>query len=181
FEEQGTLRHTGSKAYNFRANVSHSINDKLQMIIQFNGDFGKFEDEASGAGGALYGAFINIPWDNPFHPDGSPKMGTETGWIGRENNNFLQGWHYNFDRTKQTGINGDINLIYQISKDLSLSTFNRASYSDSKNQRYYDVRSKPGLATNGELYNNFNNNSQLITSNRLQYEKTFRKHHLSAI
>lgn len=181
YKEQGTLRHNGLDKYTFRANISHHISEKLKLNIQLNSDFGKYEREASGNSGALYGAFTNVPWDNPYNPDGSIRLGIESGWIGRENTNFLHAWQYNFGNTKQSAVTGDINLTYKISPKLTFSTFNRASYDHSKNVLYYDVQSKSGKPTNGSLSNIFNNNSALITSNRLDYKQNFGRHNFNLL
>ncbi|WP_018626322.1 SusC/RagA family TonB-linked outer membrane protein [Niabella aurantiaca] len=181
YQEQGTLEHNGTQKYNLRTNISYKINDKLKMHVRFNGGFGKSEEEASGGMGALYGAFTNMPWDNPFNADGSIRMGTEPGWIGREKNNFLHGWQYNFNKMKQADVTGDLVLVYKLSQHFTLSTFNRAAYSDSKNVVYADVKSKAGLAANGSLVNVFNTSSGLITSNRLEYQNNFGKHNLDVL
>ncbi|MFA5970757.1 MAG: SusC/RagA family TonB-linked outer membrane protein [Lentimicrobiaceae bacterium] len=178
YNEQGTLGPNDNKAYNIRSNISHNINDKLKLSVRLNAKTKQIEEEAAGT------TFLinheNMPWDNPYNPDGSLRKGTEEGWIGRDNDNFLYDWQYNFDRTKQSSLDGDITLEYYITKDLTFSTYNRASYSNGKRELYYDVRTKAGLGE-GSLTNDFNNSSQLITSNRLLYKKTFDKHNFSAI
>lgn len=180
FKEEGTIHHNSKKVYNIRTNVSHNLNEKLKLTVRFNADLRESENEASGNYGALVLSTRNLPWDNPFNEDGSIKMGTEEGWLGRENDNFLHGWQYNFDRAKGTSLNGDVNLEYYITDNLSFSTFNRASFSNDKRQLYYDVRSKAGRGV-GTLTNNFNNRNKLITSNRLQYTRSIDDHNFNII
>jgi len=181
YNEEGTMRTTGNEKYNIRANISHAINDKIRLNFKLDGSFRKFTNDASGHYGAFNGAINNMPFDNPYNPDGSIKIGTESSWIGREHDNFLQGWLYNFDRTKAVSMVGDIDLIYKISPYLTLSSYNRASYFNSKNVLYMDVRSKYGSGTKGLLNNNFAYTSGLISSNRIQYENNFGKHSLTAL
>ena len=180
FQEDGTIHHNGRKMYNFRTNVSHNLSDKLKVTVRVNADFVKSESEASGNYGALVLSTRNMPWDNPFNPDGSIKMGTEEGWIGRENDNFLHGWQYNFDRRRESSLNGDINLEYFITENLSFSSYNRAAYGNEKRTLYYDVRAKAGIGL-GTLRNDFDYDSKLITSNRLTYEKAFGRHNIVGI
>lgn len=180
FNEEGTIYHNGRKVYNIRTNVSHNLNDKLKVTVRVDAGFTNSEDEASGNYGALVLSTRNMPWDNPFNPDGTIKMGTEEGWIGRENDNFLHGWQYNFDRTREASLNGDINLDYFITENLAFSSYNRAGYSNSKRALYYDVRAKAGIGL-GTLTNNLDYESKLITSNRLRFEKSFDNHNVSAI
>ncbi|HSI76674.1 MAG TPA: TonB-dependent receptor [Lunatimonas sp.] len=180
FNEEGTIHHSGNKVYNFRTNISHKLNEKLKLTLRLNGRFRNTEDEASGNYGALVLGTRNMPWDNPYNADGTIRMGTEEGWIGRENDNFLHGWQYNFDRSREAALSGDVVLDYFITDNLSFSTNNRVSYSNGKRELYYDVRSKAGRGL-GTLNNDFMYNTMLITSNRLHYDKSFDNHNFSAI
>lgn len=180
YNEQGTVSHTNREEYNFRANLSHKITDKLKITVKLNVNSLWTETEASGNYGAIMAALRNMPWDYPYNPDGSIRKGTEVGWIGRENDNFLHGWQYNSDFTNGTGFNGDLNLDYNILKNLTFSTYNRVSFGNSKRERYYDVLAKAGKGM-GELWNWFSNYNSLITSNRLKYDKNFGKNSVSAI
>ncbi|HUP14106.1 MAG TPA: TonB-dependent receptor, partial [Niastella sp.] len=75
---------------------------------------------------------------------------------------------------------GDFILEYTITPNLSFSTNNRAAFRNSKRELYYDVRSKAG-AGQGRLTNDFENTTQLITSNRLSYAQKFGNHNFNAI
>ncbi|CAG5018143.1 TonB-dependent receptor P3 [Dyadobacter sp. CECT 9275] len=180
YKEDGTLKFNSNERYNFRTNISHKINEKLRLNVKFNTRMSDQRSEPSGLDGALYGAYNNMPWDNPYNADGSVKRGTEGGWYGREQENFLHGWQYNQNGTKGTGYDGDINLDYSILPNLTFYTYNRVSLNNSKTEIYYDVRSKAGKG-NGRLDNRFNNSRSLITSNRLVYDKTIGRHTLSAL
>lgn len=180
YNEEGTLNLNGIKKYNVRTNLTHKINSKLKLSVRLDLSEQDAENEASGGYGALYGAYTNIPWDPAYNADGSITSGNEAGWIGRERDNFLYGQQFNYDRSRRSNINGDINLEYKIIPGLILSTYNRASFANGKSDLYYDVRSRPGTGL-GLLYNGVSYNRRLITSNRLQYDKDFGRHSLSAI
>ena len=180
YNEQGTVYHTNRLEYNFRANLSHKITDKLKVTVKFNVNTLGTETEASGNYGALRGSTGNMPWDYPYNEDGTIRKGTEIGWIGRENDNFLHGWQYNSDFTNGNGFDGDLNFDYNILKNLTFSSYNRVSYSNSKRERYYDVLAKAGKGM-GELWNWFYNGNSMITSNRLKYDKAFGKSSVTAI
>lgn len=180
YNEEGTLRHNELKQYNFRTNLTHRINDKLKLFVRLNARSRSGENEAAGGAGALYGAYSNMPWDNPYNEDGSVKVGTESGWIGREKDNFLHGWQYNFDTYHNLNLSGDINLEYRILPTLTASSYNRIDYSNRKGEQYYDVRSKAGLGK-GRLGNSFEFAQHLITSNRLTYINSFGNHNLQLL
>lgn len=180
YSEQGTVYHTNRLEYNFRANLSHRITDKFKITVKFNVNKLGTETEASGNYGALRGSTGNMPWDYPYNEDGTIRKGTEVGWIGRENDNFLHGWQYNSDFTNGYGFDGDLNFDYNILKNLTFSSYNRVSFTNSKRERYYDVLAKAGKGM-GELWNWFNNGNSMITSNRLKYDKAFGKSSVNAI
>lgn len=178
YNEEGTLRNNGLEKYSLRANISHKLSNKLKLSLNIYGDFNKFQTDPSNA---LYGAYTNLPWDNPYNTDGTLKVGNEQGWLGREQTNFLHAWQYNFNRTKQANVVGDLNLVYKITPALTFSTFNRASYQDSKNVLYNDVRSKTGRSAGGSLFSAFATASSIITSNRLEYKRYFGQHSLNLL
>lgn len=172
YNEEGTIRFNSNEQYNLRTNFVHKINDKLKVNVRLNTRFNNQENEPSGLDGALYGAYINMPWDNPYKPDGSINRGTEGAWYGREQENFLHGWQFNNNDTRGIVLDGDINLDYSIASNLTFSTYNRISYINSQTELYYDVQSKAGKGL-GRLSNGSDYGVSLITSNRLRYNKSF--------
>ncbi|MEO8582464.1 MAG: SusC/RagA family TonB-linked outer membrane protein [Flavitalea sp.] len=178
YNEEGTLGDSRNESFNIRSNITHKINEKLLMNVRINASSRRTSTEAAGTN--FLTTHINLPWDNPYNPDGSLKRGTEEGWLGRDADNFLHGWKYNFDHGKATAITGDMTLEYKIANGLTFSTNNRASYTNKKRELYYDVRAKAGLGQ-GQLINDFTNTNQLITSNRLLYDVSFNKSKLNTI
>ena len=178
YKEDGTLGPGGNEAFNLRTNISHKINEKFKIGVRVNAGTRHMSEEAAGTN--FLTTHISMPWDTPYNPDGSLKKGTEEGWIGRDADNFLHGWKYNFDRAKETYMTGDGTLDYSIAEGLTFSSNNRVNFTTEKRELYYDVRAKAGVGQ-GRLTDDFTNTSQLITSNRLMYDKTFNRGRLNAI
>jgi TonB-linked SusC/RagA family outer membrane protein len=178
--EEGTLRFNANEQFNVRTNITHRLNDKLKLNLKINGRMSNQDADPAGLDGALYGSYLNMPWDKPYNPDGSVNRGTEGGWYGREQENFLHGWQYNLNNTKGMGVNGDLTLDYTITPDLSFSTYNRIGYANSQNELYQDIRSKAGKGL-GRLSNGTNADLSLITSNRLRYGRSFGRHMLEGL
>ena len=78
YNEDGTLRTTGAKAYNLRTNISHNISEKLKLGVRLDAGFRKYQDDASGNYGALVGATRNLPWDSEYPGDNVALSGTTT-------------------------------------------------------------------------------------------------------
>lgn len=180
FQEEGTLRFNSREEFNIRTNFIHRINDKLKLTVNFNASLRDQNADPAGLDGALYGAYNNMPWDNPYNADGSVNRGTDGGWYGREQENFLHGWQYNINETMGTGVNGDVNLEYSILPHLSVSSFNRVGHSNSQNNVYHDIRSKAGRGL-GRLSEGADQGLSLITSNRVNYGRNFGRHSLDAL
>lgn len=180
YNEEGTLNYNVARRYNVRANITQKINNSLKLNIKVNARLNKQESDRAGLDGALYGAYNNMPWDNPYNADGSVNKGTDGGWYGREQENFLHGWQYNLNQSSGSGLDGDVNLDYTILPNLTFSSYNRVSYSNTNSELYYDIRAKAGKGL-GRLTNGFINSLSLITSNRLRYDRTFGKHEISAL
>lgn len=180
YYEEGTLNHNSAKRFNLRTNLSHAISEKLKLTLKSNLRRNISEYDPSGLDGALYGAYNNMPWDKPYNADGSINRGTEGGWFGREQENFLHGWQYNLNNATLSGADTDLNLTYIIGKGLTFSTYNRVAYSTSKSELYHDIRSKAGKGL-GRLTNGTSDNLSLISSNRLYYDFSFGQHSFNAL
>lgn len=178
YKEEGTLGPSANEAFNVRSNISHQVNDKLKLSVRVNARARTMTEEAAGSN--FMTTHENMPWDNPYNPDGSLKMGTEEEWIGRDNDNFLHGWQYNFDVANASSVTGDVIVDYQITKGLSFSSNNRASYQNTKRELYYDVRAKAGVGE-GRLTNDLSNEKHFITSNRLNYIASVGDHNFGVI
>src|SRR5690606_7366406 len=168
YYEEGTLQKNHNRKYNLRSNITHSLNNKMSLDLKINTEYLQQEREPSGLNGALYGAYLNIPWDNPYDADGNLRRGTEGDWFGREQENFLHGWQYNFNSSNGLNFNGDVNYKYNILPNLEFSSYNRAALGNLFTQVYEDIRSKAGKG-NGRLRESSTSNLGLITSNRLRF------------
>ncbi len=180
YYEEGTLRHNSTRRFNLRTNISHAINDKLDLTLKVNLRRNNNESDPSGLDGALYGAYNNMPWDAPYNADGTVNRGTEGGWYGREQENFLHGWQYNRNTGTQSGVDTDVNLTYRIAEGLTFSTYNRVSYTGTKSELYHDVRSKAGKGL-GRLTNGYGENLSLVSSNRIYYDFSIGRHAFNAL
>ncbi len=178
YKEEGTLLTNSKTSYNFRANITHKLTDKIKMAVLLNGDYVKNNNHHSST---LYGAYTYLPWDKPYNADGTPRFGSGTGWLGREQHNFVHSLQYNQSFNRGMTFNGDLNLDYAITKHFTLSTYNRASIWNYKSTEYYDQRSKEGTADKGLLQHNTRFSNTLLSSNRLRYENSFGDHNLSVL
>lgn len=179
YNEQGTLIDNNNRNYNFRTNVVTKLNSKLKLSVLLNTIY---TQQTYPTDNLLYDAYLNLPFDPAFNPDSTPTDGrTYPGWLGRDNENPLQGLQYNFSNSRSLSTNGDLNLDYTITKHLSFATYNRITLYNDKYVTYYDARTKSGGANSGELYNTNDYSSRILTSNRLKYDNSFGNHNLTLL
>ncbi|MFV0607496.1 MAG: SusC/RagA family TonB-linked outer membrane protein [Niabella sp.] len=176
YSEEGTIVDNNTKKYNLRANLNSKLSEKLKLTTAFNTRY--IEDRYNNP---LYGAFLNMPYDPAYNIDGSPVDARYGSWFGRDRSNFLYDMQYNYSKANSTNVAVDVNLDYNLLKDLTLSTYNRATFNFYRSSSYYDKRSKAGTTNNGEAYKGSSFSKTLLSSNRLRYARNFDLHSLSAI
>ncbi|MBB2150069.1 SusC/RagA family TonB-linked outer membrane protein [Pedobacter gandavensis] len=179
YDEQGTLVNTDYKSFNFRTNLEHKINDRFKVTARLNAGFTKTNNDPSGA---LDQSYTNMPWDNPYNADGSPKyVDANSQWYGRDKSNFLYVSQYNRDNSRGQNLSADVKLEYKVTDWLNFATSNRYTVTNSRAERLIDPRTPAGKANRGELYNGYGYTNSFITSNLFNAAHSFGKHNLSGI
>lgn len=180
YDEQGTLINTDYKNFGFRVNLEHQINKRFKVTARLNTSFSKTNNDPSGA---LYQAYTNMPWDNPYNADGNPKyVDFDTqGWYGRDASNFLFSSQYDKDNRRDQSLAGDVKLEYKITDWLNFATSNRYTVTNMRTEKLTDPRTPTGKSNQGELYDEYGYTNSFITSNLFNAAHTFGKHTLSGI
>lgn len=179
YDEQGTLINTDYKSFNFRVNLDHQVNDRLKVTARVNAGFTRNNNDPSGA---LYQANTNMPWDNPYNADGTPKyVDKDVKWYGRDYSNFVFLSEYNTNNSRGQNLVGDVKLEYKITDWLNFATSNRYTVTNSRAERLTDPRTPGGKANSGELYTRYGYTNSFITSNLFNASKSFGKHNLTGI
>ncbi|QNF32865.1 TonB-dependent receptor [Adhaeribacter swui] len=180
YQEQGTVINTDYEQTNLRVNLDHNINPKLKITTRVNAQFSNRSDDPSDA---IVDSYINMPWDNPYNPDGSVKyVDSDTeGWFGRDRNNFLFTSLYNYNKLRSQSLTGDLKLEYNILKWLTFSTTNRYTTGNTRLEYNNDSRTPNGQSVNGELSNEYGYTNSFLSSNLLTVDKSFGNHTIRGI
>jgi TonB-linked SusC/RagA family outer membrane protein len=178
YTEEGTLLSTAYDRISGRINFEHTVNDRLRLAARA---FGRYDTRLRNPTAALYQAYTNLPWDIPYHDDGTPKTGREPEWRGRESSNFLYSLQYNWSRQRGQSYGLDIKLDYDLAPWLSVSTTNRAEFEHDRDESYDDPRTAEGNATGGNLYNRYAFDRSILTSNLLRLTKSLGDHRLGGL
>lgn len=178
YQEEGTLINNNNNRYNFRANLSSKLTKKLKLTTNLTGLF--IKDEYNPAS-TVYDAYLNLPYDPAYNADGIPVDSRYGTWWGRDRDNFLHNLQYDYSRARSYNTTADVNLEYNIMRNLTFSSYNRANIYHSRSNSYYDKRSKSGTANNGEAYVSHYFSNTLLSSNRLRYSINTGDHSISVL
>jgi TonB-linked SusC/RagA family outer membrane protein len=179
YREQGTVIKNDKNAYNLRANLNSQLTKKLKVSLLLNGVFTRNNYANSNT---LGDGYLNLPFDPAYNADGTPVDPRITPtWKGRDVENFLHSTQYNLSYQRSLNLSADVNLDYNIVKNLTFSSYNRTTFYNTFAVDYYDKRTKEGGATNGSLYNSTTYKNRLLSSNRLKYENSFGENHLTVL
>lgn len=183
FNEQAPMVTENYKKYNFRFNVDFQATNRLSLSTNASMTY---VDQASGGFYTPFSnAFLVMPWDTPYNSDGSVKLGgmDEPGWYSGVNYNPLYGKKYDNGGVKSTIGSIDVNIRYKLTDWLTASTRNRYSFSNGERNYYVDPRDessfyyyKGGLMMQTPL-----SGTNIITTEMLQLDKAFGKHHISGL
>ncbi|WP_052323688.1 TonB-dependent receptor [Flavihumibacter sp. ZG627] len=178
YREEGTLIENSNNRYNFRANLTSRLTQKLKLTTMLNGIFiqDKYNPDAT-----VYDAYLNLPFDAAYNADGTPVDARYGTWYGRDRDNYLHSLQYNTSKARSFNMSADVNLDYTLLKNLTLSTYNRARIYHYNSDSYYDKRSKEGATNSGSAYMSNGFNTTLVSSNRLRYGLEMGQHSLSLL
>lgn len=184
YDEGSTGVENGLKRGTFRLNLDSRLTKRLTTFISLNGLIDKGEREQSTSVGFLYSL---MPWANPYNADGSLKRTLDFKLNGFENEdaNPLYENQFNFIALKAQRLAGSIRLEYKFTDWLSFSSTNAGKLDYTKNERYIDARSFEGsgysTSTQGFLGTTTTNMQSFLTTNQLNFRKTFGLHSVRAI
>lgn len=179
YKEQGTQIENDKTGYNFRTNLQSQLTKRLTARVNFNGMFNKDNYANSNT---LYDAYNNLPFDPAYNADGTPiDARSYTGWLGRDKENFLHSVQYNYSRAQSLTLTTDVNLDYDLTDKITLSSYNRVNFYNGQSAWYNDRRTKQGGANGGELNNVSSYSNRLLTSNRVRYTDNFGKHGITVL
>jgi TonB-dependent SusC/RagA subfamily outer membrane receptor len=184
YNEQSTGVKNGLSRKSFRLNLDNKLSDRLTVNLAINAIFNDGKREESSSGTFLYQL---VPWANPYNPDGSlrPYLDYKMDGSQQQGVNPLYDNQWNYYSLRSQLLFGSAKLDYKITDWLSLSSTNSGNLNYLKNERYIDVRSYEGsgsaFAPQGFLGTNTNNLISYLTSNQLNFHKTFGDHSLTGL
>ena len=185
FNEKGTLINTNFQKTAARVNLSAPLAKRLTMNVRLNYAYAK--DRGASSWRLLDYAYYAMPWDIPYVMDQAgnrtdeviyitskkePRSDTGGKWYTQNPSNILHSEQYNYAKSHSDSFTADLQLIWNVTDWLTLSTFNRYDMSHSYYEEYTDPRTYDGAGT-GSLLNNDGEWQGWGTTNIAKFFKTF--------
>ena len=193
YNEKGTLINTNFKKTSARLNLSAPLTDRLTMHVRTS--YAKSNDQGTSSWRTMEYSYYAMPWDIPYviNEDGTwsdeliyitddktPRSDNGKKWYTQNPSNVLHSEQYNYSKGHGESLTADLQLVWNVTDWLTLTSTNRYDTSTSYYEYYVDPRSYDGAATGGELENSNGEWNGWGTTNLAKFFKTFGDHDVNA-
>ena len=193
YNEQGTLIGTSFRKTSGRMNLSAPITDRLNLTLRLN--YSKSYDRTEAGWRLIEYAYYAMPWDIPYlmNEDGTydtsqyvfmqTNVRTDNGekWWTQNPSNILHSAQYNYGAGWGDSLVGDLQLVWNVTDWLTLTSMNRYDTSNSFWEDYTDPRTYDGYDSLGSLGNSNSEWNGWGTTDLAKFHHTFADHDVSAI
>ncbi len=196
YDEEGSLVNTNFDRSSARVNLSTAITDDLRLDVRLSYDRSGSQQASSYV--TLECAYRALPWDNPYihrqdeegnwyvtdevlYVDGAKRSDNGKPWYSHDKYNVLHNELYNFARNQSEQTVADVQLSWNITDWLMLTSTNRFDTSNWFYEEYIDPRTKSPSYGNGYIYNATGSGVGFGTTNLLKAHKEFGDHSVDGI
>lgn len=187
YDEQGSFINSAFVRNAARINLSAPLSERLTMNVRLNYQKSNTQHASSDT---RESAYVMLPFDVPFkiENDGTvtkdpiqissaSRNDAHKKWYSAIPRNVLFKEQYNYSRSHDEGLTGDIQLVWNITDWLTFTTTNRYDSSNSFSESYEDAR----VNGDGSLNNSDSEWNGWGTTNLLKFHKKFGAHDFNAI
>lgn len=183
YNEEGTLINTKYARTTARVNLSTDLSNKVKLNTRIA--YTNTRDKSASSYMTLEGSYGMLPWDNPYNADGTPKdliHDSSLPWLSQQRYNTFFNEQYNYAKSHGNNLSADLQLSWQITPWLSVSSSNRFSLANSKYSVFIDPRTcSKGEPLQGSLSQTSNEGWGISTSNVLKASKQFGNHSINGL
>ena len=190
YNELGTAINTKFRKTSARMNLSAPITDRLNLTLRLS--YSKSFDRSESSWRLLEYAYYAMPWDIPYVMDDEGNYTDEyvfmqnnirpdngQKWWTQNPSNIFHNEKYNYDKGHGESLTGDLQLVWNVTDWLTLTSMNRYDTSFSYWETYKDPRTYEGLTTQGGLVNSDGEWNGWGTTNLAKLHKSFGDHDLN--
>lgn len=159
-DQEGTVIHSDLKRFSVLSNISHKVNDRLDMGLNLNLSYTNTSSSADGAryGSPLLGGFFISPFQSPYKADGTLYTGLESDFVSGSGDNFLYSTALNSNKLNNFRGLGAVNIGYRIFDWLKISEKANIDLVYGTTDLFYDPTTADGYNSadplkSGSVYN----------------------------
>lgn len=189
YNEKGTLINTHYNKTAARVNLSIPIFDRLSANVRLN--YAKTNEQGTSSWRVLEYSYYAMPWDVPYvmaqdadgnwyqtneyyyHDGSSTRTDNGQNWWTQNPSNILHSEQYNYSKGHGESFTADVQLIWNVTDWLTITSTNRYDSSNSYYESYVDPRSYDGIGTGGELSNSDGEWNGWGTTDIAKFHKVF--------
>ena len=192
YNEKGTAVNTSFRKTSGRLNLSAPITDRFTITLRLN--YAKSHDRTESSYRLVEYSYYAMPWDIPYVMDENGNYTSEyvfmkdnirpdngQKWWTQNPSNILHSEQYNYGRGWGDSLTGDLQLVWNVTDWLTLTSMNRYDSSSSFWETYTDPRTYDGQTTNGGLSNSDGEWNGWGTTDLAKFHHTFGDHDVNAI
>ena len=192
YNELGTAVNTSFRKTSGRMNLSAPITDRLNMTLRLS--YAKSHDRTESSYRLVEYSYYAMPWDIPYVMDENGNYTNEfvfmkdnirpdngQKWWTQNPSNILHSEQYNYGKGWGESLTGDLQLVWNPTDWLTLTSMNRYDSSNSFWEGYTDPRTYDGTSTNGYLSNSDSEWNGWGTTNLAKLHHTFGDHDVNGI
>ena len=192
YNELGTAVNTNFRKTSGRMNLSAPITDRLTMTLRLS--YTKSHDRTESSYRLVEYSYYAMPWDIPYVMDENGNYTSEyvfmkdnirpdngEKWWTQNPSNILHSEQYNYGQGWGEDLTGDLQLVWNVTDWLTLTSMNRYDTSNSFWEDYIDARTYDGATTGGSLDNSNSEGNGWGTTNLAKMFHTFGDHDINGI
>ncbi|MBK1895710.1 SusC/RagA family TonB-linked outer membrane protein [Chryseobacterium paridis] len=180
YNETGTVKSYDFNRLSFRINHEQKVQSWLTLKPKVSLSYTTGKDRQ----GSLYQMYLNMPWDNPRDSNGELIRLDEAykgTWYGRDFNNYLYDLQWNYGKSNQLDLIGNLDAEIKFTDYLKFVTTNNVTYKNFDDMKYVDPRSIPGVSNKGELTESYLKDISKFFNQMLKFDKDFGIHNVNAL
>ncbi|SIQ61668.1 TonB-dependent outer membrane receptor, SusC/RagA subfamily, signature region [Chryseobacterium sp. RU37D] len=177
YDETGTVKGYDYNRLSFRINHEQTVKPWLILKPKVSLSYTTGKDVRA----SLFEMYLNVPWDKPTDDYGNYINPITDTWYGRDHANYLYDLQWNYGKSNQLDLIGNMDAEIKITDYLKFVTTNNVTYKNLNTMYYTDPRSLAGVSTKGALTESSIRDISKFFNQMLKFDKDFGAHNLNAL